>query len=44
MYHIQLLDWDTDFFGYNVGKVSLPKGETLEFDKIAQNDFDLIYL
>jgi dTDP-4-amino-4,6-dideoxy-D-galactose acyltransferase len=46
MYDIQLLDWDTNFFGYRVGKLNLSKTGliNLNLSRIETNSFDLIYL
>lgn len=41
---IQVLDWDTNFFGYKVGKISLINNEIVDFIDFQKNDFELIYL
>ncbi len=44
MPEIQVLDWDTNFFGYKVGKISLINNEIVDFIDFQKNDFELIYL
>ena len=44
MYDIQLLDWDSNFFGYKVGKLNLSKTDFINLNKIETKSFDLIYL
>lgn len=44
MYTIQPLDWDTHFFGYKVGKISLSAEEISTLQKIEIADYKLIYL
>jgi dTDP-4-amino-4,6-dideoxy-D-galactose acyltransferase len=44
MHQIQPLDWDTNFFGYKVGKLSLSMSESVDVSKIELADFDLVYL
>lgn len=44
MPEIQVLDWDTNFFGYKVGKISLTNNDIDDFFDFQKSDFDLIYL
>ena len=43
---VQKVDWDTDFFGYNVGRTSLNEEDEFDFEnfKLNKNDFKLIYI
>ena len=43
---VKKVDWDTDFFGYNVGRVDINKFNYFDESQILQNsyDFDLVYL
>ncbi len=44
MHQIQLLDWDTNFFGYKVGKLYLPKDREIDPNLLSPSDFDLVYI
>ncbi len=44
MFEIIKLDWDSNFFNFEVGKLLIPKNSNFEFSMIARNDFKLVYL
>ena len=43
---VQKVDWDTDFFGYNVGRTSLNEEDEFDFEKFIEidNDFKIVYI
>ena len=43
---VQKVDWDTDFFGYNVGRISLNEEDEFDFEnfELYINGFKLIYI
>lgn len=42
--HITPLEWDTEFFGYRVGRADLQHNETPDRELLLQNDYRLIYV
>jgi dTDP-4-amino-4,6-dideoxy-D-galactose acyltransferase len=44
MHQIQLLDWDTNFFGYKVGRLALLNNQEPEIIQIKKDDYRLIYI
>ena len=44
MHQIQPLDWDTNFFGYKIGKLYLPKEAIINTELLNSTDFDLLYI
>jgi dTDP-4-amino-4,6-dideoxy-D-galactose acyltransferase len=44
MYQIQILDWDTNFFGYKIGKLVLTKNAEIEAAFFKTEDYNLIYI
>ena len=44
MHQIQHLDWDTNFFGYKIGKLHLPKETIINTELLNSTDFDLVYI
>jgi dTDP-4-amino-4,6-dideoxy-D-galactose acyltransferase len=44
MQQIQLLAWDSDFFGYKVGKLNLSSTDFLKNESIENHDYELIYI
>jgi dTDP-4-amino-4,6-dideoxy-D-galactose acyltransferase len=43
---VQKVEWDSDFFGYNVGKIFLDEKDEFDSEKFreAKNDFKIIYI
>lgn len=41
---IKRLDWDSDFFGFEVGKLQLEENEQIPSGLLCENDFKLIYV
>jgi dTDP-4-amino-4,6-dideoxy-D-galactose acyltransferase len=44
MHQIQPLDWDTNFFGYKIGKLHLPQETIINTELLNSTDFDLVYI
>jgi dTDP-4-amino-4,6-dideoxy-D-galactose acyltransferase len=42
--HITPLEWDTEFFGYRVGRIVLQRDEVPDRDSLLNNDYRLIYV